>query len=223
MNVALYGHWICPYATRVRFALEQRRISYELVDLPPTGVRPPDFELPPEFLEHSPRREIPMVRVGDRYLADSIPILEWLETEITTAPLLPADPAAQHLMRERIAWIDEHAFRPMIGVYYGTDADRIGRASDALGAALAEIGRWTEKTGWIAGSTVSLAEAVVMPLHVRLDGLQRLGFTADVAPSFAAHGERCRSLAGWAGVAWSPEQRDEFVGRFTAFRRKRQG
>ena len=106
MNVALYGHWICPYATRVRFALEQRRISYELVDLPPTGVRPPDFELPPEFLEHSPRREIPMVRVGDRYLADSIPILEWLETEITTAPLLPADPAAQHLMRERIAWID---------------------------------------------------------------------------------------------------------------------
>ncbi|MEM8621710.1 MAG: glutathione S-transferase family protein [Actinomycetota bacterium] len=221
MNVALYGHWICPYATRVQFALEQRAIPYELIDLPPSGVRPPDFELPAEFVEHSTRREIPMVRVGDRCLADSIPILEWLETEITAAPLLPTGPAAQQLIRERMAWIDEHAFRPMVGVYYGTDPARIERDSTALGTALGKIGRWAEDTGWIAGPDVSLAEAVVMPLHVRLGGLQQLGFTADVAPSFTDHGDRCRALPGWPGVAWSSEQRDEFVGRFTAFRQKK--
>ena len=53
-DVALYGHWICPFATRVQFALHQRAIPHELVDVPPSGVRGPDFELPPEsFVEHS--------------------------------------------------------------------------------------------------------------------------------------------------------------------------
>ena len=50
-DVVLYGHWICPFATRVQFALHQRGIDDELIDLPPSAVRGPDFELPPEFVE----------------------------------------------------------------------------------------------------------------------------------------------------------------------------
>ncbi len=219
-DVALYGHWICPYATRVQFALEQRAIPYDLVDLPPSGVRPSDFELPAEFIEHSPQREIPMVRIDERYLADSIPILEWLEEEITTAPLLPADPAAQQLVRERIAWIDRHAFRPMIGIYYGTEPERIDRAATALTEALAQMGSWAAKSGWLAGSDVSLADAVAMPINVRMTGLQQLGLTQDVPPAWAAYAERCRALPGWPAVEWSQDQTDEFVGRFTAYRRK---
>ena len=33
--------------------------------------------------------------------------------------LLPSDDADRALVRERMGWIDRHAFRPMIGVYYG--------------------------------------------------------------------------------------------------------
>ncbi len=219
-DVALYGHWICPFATRVQFALRQRGIAHELIDLPPSAVRGPVFELPPEFVEHSPRLEIPMLRIGDRYLADSIPVLEWMESEIPDHPLLPAGEPARALVRERMAWIDRNAFRPMVGVYYGTDPDRIARAVVKLADAPAEMGQWTEETGWLAGPGVSLAEAVAMPIHVRMAGLQRLGFSADVSPSFTAHGERCRSLSGWDAVEWTAEQCDEFVGRFTAYRRK---
>lgn len=222
MSVALYGHWICPFATRVQFALAQRQIDYELVDLPPTGVRPPDFVLPPEFVEHSPKREIPMVRVDDQYLADSIPILEWLEKEISERPLLPASRDDRATARMRMAWIDRHAFRPMVGVYYGTDPDHIERAAAALTSALAEMGGWAAKSGWLAGRHPSLADAVAMPINVRLAGLQRLGLTADIPTEWAAYAERCRSLAGWSAVEWSHEQTDEFVGRFTAYRRKRQ-
>ncbi len=220
-DVALYGHWICPFATRVEFALHQRGIAHELIDLPPSAVRSADFELPPEFIEHSPRREIPMLRIGDRYLADSIPILEWMEAELPDYPLLPSDERARVLVRERMAWVDRNAFRPMVGVYYGTEPDGIARAAEKLADALAEMGRWTEKTGWLVGPDVTLAEAVAIPIHVRMAGLQRLGFSAAVPPSFAAHGERCRSLPSWGAVAWSAEQCDEFVGRFTAYRRKR--
>lgn len=219
-DVALYGHWICPFVTRVEFALAQRGVQRTLIDLPPSGVRPADFVLPPEFVQHSPRLEVPLVRVGDRFLADSIPILEWLETELDAPPLLPAEPDERELVRERMAWIDHNAFRPMLGVYYGTDPDRIERASTKLGEAMAEMGRWTVETGWLAGSGPTLAEAVVMPIHVRLGGLQRLGHSASIDPAWTAHGERCRSLPGWDAVEWSDDQTDEFVGRFEAFRRK---
>jgi len=220
-DVALYGHWICPFATRVEFALHQRGIGHDLIDLPPSAVRGSDFVLPDEFIEHSPRLEIPMVRVGGDYLADSIPVLEWLEDRVEAPPLLPADDAGKALVQERMAWIDKHAFRPMISVYYGVEPDAIEQASDALAAALAEMGRWTTDTGWLAGTASSLAEAVAMPIHVRMAGLQRLGFTGELTAEWSAHGERCRSLAGWPSVEWSTEQTDEFVGRFEAFRRKR--
>jgi len=220
-DVALYGHWICTFATRVQFALAQRGVEHDLIDVPPSAVRGPDFELPAEFVEHSPRLEIPMVRVGSEFLADSIPVLEWLEQRVDASALLPDDDAAQTKVRQRMAWIDRQAFRPMIGVYYGVEPDKIAQASAALEKALTEIGEWTTDSGWLAGAEPSLAEAVAVPIHVRMEGLQRLGFTGKLTLDWLAHGERCRGLAGWSAVEWSTEQTDEFVARFEAFRRKR--
>ncbi len=219
-DVALYGHWICPFATRVQFALHERGIEHDLIDLPPSAVRGPDFELPPEFVEHSPRLEIPMVRVGDEYLADSIPVLEWLDEVVPERPLMPDDEPGRALVRERMAWVDRHAFRPMVGVYYGVDPDRIAAAGDRLADALAQLGEWADDAGWLAGADVSLADAVVMPIHVRMAGLQQLGFTAELPSAWIAYGERCRNLPGWAAVEWSTAQTDEFVGRFRAHRRR---
>lgn len=219
-DVALYGHWICPFSTRVEFALYQRGIRYELVDLPPSAVRGRDVRLPPEFVEHSPRLEIPMVRVGAEYLADSIPILELLELRFADDPLLPADPGARSVVRERMAWIDRCVFGPMVGVYYGTDPGRRAQAGERLAAALDEMSCWTEASGWLAGAGPTLAEAVVIPVYVRMEGLRGLGFTASVSRSVEAHAERCRSLTGWSAIAWSADQTGEFVGRFEAFRRR---
>ena len=218
-DVALFGHWICPFSTRVEWALHQRGIDHELVPVPPSAARPKDFVVPQEFIDHSPKLEVPMVRVGGEYLADSIPVLEWLEERVDAPSLLPADPSARGLVRERAAWIDQHAFRPMVGVYYGFEPERIERAGQKLVAALDTMGGWADETGWLAGVEPSLAEAVAMPIHVRLAGLQRLGLTAPIPASWTAHGERCRELAGWGSVEWTQEQEDEFVGRFEAFRR----
>ncbi|HAS11498.1 MAG TPA: hypothetical protein DCS55_13445, partial [Acidimicrobiaceae bacterium] len=91
-DVTLYGHWTCPFVHRVAWALAERGIEHGHVDVPPSAVRPKDFVLPEEFVAHSPRLEIPMVRVGEEYLADSIPVLEWLEVVVPDAPpLLPRD------------------------------------------------------------------------------------------------------------------------------------
>ena len=84
------------------------------------------------------------------------------------------------------------------------------------------MGEWADADGWLAGSEPTLAEAVAMPIHVRLGGLRRLGMTAAIPAAWTAHGERCRELAGWGPVEWSEEQEDEFVGRFEAYRRIQQ-
>jgi len=129
--------------------------------------------------------------------------------------------AERALVRERMAWIDRHAFGPMIGLYYGVESDAIARACDALSVALAQMGRWTTEAGWLAGTTPSLAEAVAIPIHIRMAGLERLGFDGALTDEWRAHGVRCRALPGWSAVEWSTEQTDEFVARFEAFRRKR--
>ena len=220
VSVTLYGHWICPFVTRVQFALAERHIDHDLVVVPPSGVRPDDFELPPEFLEHSPRREIPMVRVGDEYLADSIPILEWLEERFDDRPLLPADDAARTHVRERVVWLDVNLFRPMVGVYYGTDPAKIGRAANALAEATEEMDRWLASADWLAGDAPTLAEAVMIPFYVRLDGLRRLGFDHPPPARVEDHRRQCAELDGWRAVAWSDDQTDELVGRFSEYRRR---
>lgn len=213
--VALFGHWICPFSVRVEYALAQRGIAYEVIDVPPTAVRPRGFVVPDEFVQHSPRLEVPMVRIGNRYLADSIPILLWLEDEFTQHPLLPSEHAGD--VRARVEWIDRHVYRPMVGVYYGTDPTRIAAAGDALGAALEQVAEWVAD-GWCVGSQPSLCEALLVPLYVRLEGLRRLGFTAPVPAAVFDHIERCRDTTGWQAVEWSDAQIDEFVGRFEKYR-----
>jgi glutathione S-transferase len=220
-EVALYGHWTCPFVHRVAWALAERGIQHDDVDVPPSAVRPKDFVLPPEFVDHSPRLEIPMVRVGDAYRADSIPVLEWLEIAVPDAPpLLPRDDAGAAHVRDRMRWIDVEVFRPMIGVYYGVDPVRIAEASSALAVALDDMSRWLDDEPWLAGPAPTLADAVFVPVLVRADALAQLGFGHDLPEPVLDYGARLRAGRGWPAVAWTQEQTDELVGRFRARRRK---
>jgi glutathione S-transferase len=219
-NVALFGHWICPFSVRVEFALSQRGIGYQVIDVPPTAVRPHGFVVPREFEEHSPKREIPLLRIDDRYLADSIPILHWLEQRFSQRPLLPADSTEAELVRTHMMWIDRQVYRPMIGVYYGSEPLSIQQSSQRMGSALNLLAAQlrANESGWLVGDGPTLAEALMVAVYVRLDGLRRLGLTAQIPASVSAHIEQCRQLEGWRTVEWSTEQIDEFVGRFEKYR-----
>jgi glutathione S-transferase len=217
-DVVLFGHWICPFSVRVEFALAQKAITYSVVDVPPRAVRPKGFVVPEEFIAHSPKLEVPMVRVGETYLADSIPILQWLEELFPSHSLSPTDDAQHALMMERVDWLDKYVYRPMIGVYYGTDSVKIAEASAAFANALETVDSWLLTSPWLAGDQPTLAEAIMAGLYTRWSGLQRLGMTAVLPQSVETHWEHMHSLAGWQVVAWSDEQTDEFVGRFLKYR-----
>ena len=216
--VTLFGHWICPFSVRVEFALAQRGIEYTVVDVPPRAVRPKGFVVPEEFIAHSPKLEVPMVKIDGEYLADSIPILEWLEEKFTDSSLLPSDDAALALVRERVEWLYKYVYRPMIGVYYGTDPEKITEASAAFGKAMETVNSWLLVSPWLAGDQPTLVEAIMAGVYTRWSGLQRLGMTATLPDSVEQHREQMKSLTGWQAVEWSDEQTDEFVGRFLKYR-----
>jgi glutathione S-transferase len=217
-SITLFGHWICPFSVRVEFALAQRGIDYTMVEVPPRAVRPKGFVVPEEFIAHSPKLEVPMVKHNDEYLADSIPILEQLEEWFISNSLLPTDGAARSLVLARVQWLDKHLYRPMIGVYYGTDSDKIAAASDEFNQALNTVAGWLRETTWLVGDEPTIVEAIMVGMYTRLDGLYRLGLTAQIPIEVSRHREQCESLVGWQRVSWSSEQTDEFVSRFTKYR-----
>ena len=207
--VALFGHWICPFSVRVEFALVQLGIKYEVVDVPPTAVRPKDFVIPEEFVANSPRAEIPMIREGGRYLADSIPILERLYSAVG---------ALSGAALEEARWVDQNIFPPMIAIYYGVNPESIRRASDRLVNALTELEAKLVSTGWLVGDGASIAEAALIPFYVRLEGLRSLGFEGELPRLVQDHAARCLALPGGEAVRWSEEQQSEFSGRFHKYR-----
>jgi len=216
--VTLFGHWICPFSVRVEFALAQRGIDYTVVDVPPRAVRPKGFVVPEEFIAHSPKLEVPMVKIDGEYLADSIPILEWLEVKFTDSSLLPADKAGQAVVRERVNWINKFVYRPMIGVYYGTDVALIQESSVVFMTAMETVGQWLRDTPWLAGDSPTLAEAIMAGVYTRVDGLRQLGLTGELPVLVEQHLERCTQLVGWDAVRWTTEQTSDFVGRFLKYR-----
>lgn len=216
--VTLFGHWICPFSVRVEFALAQRGIDYVVVDVPPRAVRPKGFVVPEEFIAHSPKLEVPMVKIDGEYLADSIPILEWLEEKFTGSSLLPADDAGQAVVRERVEWMNKYVYGPMIGVYYGTDARFIQESSVAFMTAMETIDLWLQVTPWLAGEVPTLTEAIMAGVYTRIDGLRQLGLTGELPTSVQQHLERCTQLVGWDTVRWTTELTNEFVSRFLKYR-----
>ena len=213
-TVQLFGHWICPFSVRVSFALAVKNIDHTVVDVPPTAARPQGFVVPEAFIANSGKGEIPLLRIGTTYLADSIPILEWLDDRFLGSW------QNSSAVTECCTWIDANIFPPMIGLYYGTADAEIARASAVLDHRLRELADLLGTRPWLVGDGPSRAEAVLVPLYVRLQGLRQLGWTGELPSGVALHAERTISLHGAEQVVWSQVQTDEFVARFLAYRRK---
>ena len=94
----LFGAPISPFVRKVRVALAEKSIAYELKPLLPGSDDP-------EFRALSPFGKIPAFRDDAVGLADSSVICAYLEKRYPTPALLPADPAAY----ATALWFEEYA------------------------------------------------------------------------------------------------------------------
>jgi glutathione S-transferase len=178
----LYSGPLSLFTAKVRIALDEKGLAYELVSVPferSTGYQPKH----PEVVRINPKQQVPVLVDGDVELYDSTLILEYLEDRYPAPPLLPSDPAARARCRQLEAAADEilfpHVFELIREVFYqpdeaARDAARIARARGAIAEHYDGLERSVAGTAYLCGDfsiadvgyflTVTFATSLGAPL-----------------------------------------------------------
>jgi glutathione S-transferase len=104
----VYGAGLSPFVRKVRVALAEKGLPYDLEVVMPGS---PD----PEFRKMSPLGKIPAFRDGERTLSDSSVICQYLERTHPEPPLYPSDP----YQFARALWFEEYADTALVEVVGG--------------------------------------------------------------------------------------------------------
>lgn len=135
----LYSGPLSLFTGKVRVALAEKGLDYELVSVPFTrkGYQPKH----PDVLAANPKAQVPVLVDGPLTVYDSTLIFEYLEDRYPEPPLYPRDPAERARCRQLEAASDEllfpHVFELISEVFYkpdgaGRDDARVARAGAAI-------------------------------------------------------------------------------------------
>ncbi|MGH7820781.1 MAG: glutathione S-transferase family protein [Candidatus Binatia bacterium] len=94
----VYGIPLSPFVRKVRVAMAEKGLKYDLDPVIPVNVSA-------EYKKLSPLGKVPAFRDGDRTLADSSIICAYLERTHPSPPLYPSDPYDY----ARALWFEEYA------------------------------------------------------------------------------------------------------------------
>jgi glutathione S-transferase len=203
----LYSGPLSLFSAKVRVALAEKGLPYDLVSVPfsrKDGYSPKH----PEVLRINPKAQVPVLVDGDLELFDSTLILEYLEDRHPEPPLYPRDLAMRACCRQAEAAADEILFPHILAliqeVFYGRDpAARDEAKIAAAHAAIAGIHRGLDArlggTEWLCGP-FSVAD---IGTFLTIMFAAQLGAQPD---------ESLRNLAAWqARVAERPSIRKEIA------------
>jgi glutathione S-transferase len=160
----LYHLWLSPFCRKVRIALAEKGLGFELKS---ENL----WERRAEFLAMNPAGEVPvLVEDGGPTLADSNAICEYLDEIFPDPALCPGDAAARAEVRRLVAWFDGKFNREVTGNLVGekimkrflrlgepdSRAIRAGKAN--IQTHLQYVAWLTERRTWLAGDSFSLAD-----------------------------------------------------------------
>jgi len=159
----LYHYPLSPFSRKVRLSLAEKRIEVELVE-------ERFWEKDADFLRRNPAGKVPVLKMGDRVMADSTAICEYLEEKHPAPSLLPTDPEGRYEVRRLVAWFDdkfneevttklmgERVFRKVMGTGY-PDSTNVKAGSKAVKYHLDYMAWLLDQRRWLAGNEMSLAD-----------------------------------------------------------------
>ncbi len=154
----------CPFAIRVRITLEEKNLSYSLIEEDLSN-------LSSELLELHPEGKVPLLIHSGEVIHESSIINEYLD-EISGVPyLMPADPLARAKVRLWTYWCDQ-LLKP--------DLDRFKYEWKSLSeseqellktriqAHLLKLSQALEKSPFLMGDQLTLADIHVFPFYRQL-------------------------------------------------------
>jgi glutathione S-transferase len=198
MQLHLISFKTCPFVQRAVITLKHKQIDYDItfIDL----ADPPDW-----FIELSPLKKVPVLKVDDEVLFESAVINEYLD-EITGGELQPSDSLARAKNR---AWVEFAS--NMLGNLYmmkmSKDEERYNKYRATLVDQLHRVEKRLGDGPWFNGDEFSLADTAFAPLFRQNSVAQNQMSVIDPAsmPKVTAWGERLLAL---------PEVRDSVVDEF---------
>jgi glutathione S-transferase len=193
MMPTLYDVPLSPYAQKVKLALLEKDIAYD-VRIPQLGGDDAAFN------EISPRGEVPALLDGDVAVFDSAVILEYLEDNWPDPPLWPASPAE----RARVRMIQEICDTRFEALNWGlnevisfkrADGPQAQKIIAAAGQEIGQLRFWLEgqlgDRDWFNGETFGMADLIVYP-YLSTAGLFRMGPVDDTPLAFWLERMRAR-------------------------------
>lgn len=172
---------LCPYAQRTVITLEEKDAPYTVEHIDPSHK--PDW-----FFAISPLGRVPVLRVGEAVVFESLVICEYIE-EVAPGPRLhPEDPLRKAHNR---AWIEvgSDLLRKVFKVMRAKDE---ATCREAVAVARKVLARFEDegRGPFFNGEGFSLVDAIVAP------ALQRLAWCEELAPSLGVFTE-LPAVARW--------------------------
>jgi glutathione S-transferase len=164
-DVVLYSGPLSLFTGKVRIALDEKGLAYELVSVPfsRAGYEPKH----PKVVELNPKQQVPVLVDGDLAIYDSTIIFEYLEERHPEPALYPRDPARKARCRVLEAAADE-IFFPSIWelireVFYkpdgaGRDETAVANAKQAIAMHYDRLERHLGEQPYLCGADVTVAD-----------------------------------------------------------------
>jgi glutathione S-transferase len=152
--ITLYDADRCPYCARVRIALAEKRVAYEVVEI--------DLDDRPSWIyEKNPLGRVPILEEDSFVLPESAVINEYLEERYPEPALWPAD-AAQRAFGRLLVFRFDQLSKP----YYVLRREEEG-ASERLDAELAKLNAVLDAQPHLSGREYGLADIDYVPWILR--------------------------------------------------------
>jgi glutathione S-transferase len=182
MALALYGHPFSSYTQKVLIALYENHTPFEFRNLGPDTP-----EHAAQWLERWPLRKFPLFVDGERNVAETSIIIEYLQlAHPGPVRLLPADPMAALEVRFLDRFFDLHVMTPVQraveGALSGDAAKReegLAFAAEKLELAYAWLEGHLARRTWAAGEDFTMADCAAAPFLFYAD------WTHRIAPAYA--------------------------------------
>jgi glutathione S-transferase len=163
----LISNPLCPYTQRAVIQLAEKGVACERVYI--------DLANKPEwFLAISPLAKVPVMRMGDATLFETLAICEYIE-EAHPAPLL--HPAAPLERARHRGWVEfaSAVIADVYGFYMAPDAEAFARQGDTLRTRFRRLEGELGAGPYFAGTSFSLVDAAFAPIFRLFDSIDRIG------------------------------------------------
>ncbi len=166
-TLELISNPLCPYTQRAAIQLAEKGIAYDRVYI--------DMANKPEwFLQLSPLGKVPLLRVGDKAIFETVVICEFIEEAHPSLPLHPIEPLDRARHR---SWAEfaSAVIADVFAFYMAPDAATFEHKCSDLQARF----RWLESVlgdgPYFAGARFCLVDAAFAPIFRLFDTFDRIG------------------------------------------------